>query len=135
MVLLLTLMLAFDLASVKREPKLDKRSDLALRYADKAVTAARDAYREGRWQHTQDALEEVDAAVGLSYESLLATGKNPRKDSAPFKRAEKATRELLRRLTGLRDQMSSVDHPMVDPVIASVTEIHDNLITGIMTGK
>jgi len=135
MTLLLALVLAFDLASVKEEPKLDKRSDMALEYADREVSAARDAYQEGQWAQTQDALNEVQAAVGLSYESLMATGKNPRKNSGPFKRAEKATRELLRRLAGLRDIMSSVDHPAIEPVVKSVTEVHDNLISGIMTGK
>lgn len=135
MVVWWALLLAFDLSTVVREPRLDRRSDLALQYADKAVTAARVAYQEGRWQQTQEALEQVRAAVDLSYTSLMATGKNPRKDSAPFKRAEKATRDLLRRLAGLRDQMSAVDHEVVDPVIASVTEIHDHLLTGIMTGK
>jgi len=126
---------AADLAKVRQEPKLDKRSDLALEYAGKAVSAARDAYQQGRWTETQESLLEVQAAVGLSYESLLATGKNPRKSSAPFKRAEKAIRELIRRLGGLRDTMSSVDHPAVDPVLANVSEVHNNLLTGIMTGK
>ena len=135
MVSLLVLLLAFDLASVKQEPKLDKRSDLALEYADKSVSAARDAYQEGRWEQVQPALEEVQAAVILSYESLLATGKDPRKNSGPFKRAEKATRELLRRLAGLRDSMSSVDHPVMEPVMTTVTELHGNLLTGIMSGK
>jgi len=127
--------LSVDLASVKQEPKLDKRSDLALQYADKAVSAARDAYQQGRFTETQESLKEVQAAVDLSYESLMATGKNPRKSSAPFKRAEKALRELMRRLSGLRDVMSSVDHPVVDPVLAEVSEVHNNLLTGIMTGK
>ena len=135
MIVLLTLMLAFDLASVKQEPKLDKRSDLALAYADKAVSTARDAYQDGRWEQVQNALKEVEAAVGLSYESLMATGKEPRKNSGPFKRAEKATRELLRRLASLRTSMSSVDHAAVDPIVTSVTEVHNNLVTGIMTGK
>jgi hypothetical protein len=135
MILLLALTLAFDLASVKQEPKLDKRSDLALEYADKAVSLARDAYQDGKWTETQAALKEVQDAVDLSYESLMATGKDMRKNSGPFKRAEKATRELLRRLAGLRDVMSSVDHPVLDPVVAGVSEVHNNLISGIMSGK
>ena len=135
MLVLLALALVVDLASVKQEPKLDKRSDLALAYADKEVSAARDAYQQGRFEQTQQALKEVQAAVDLSYESLMATGKNPRKSSAPFKRAEKAVRELLRRLAGLRDTMSSVDHPVLEPVLTSVTEVHNNLIAGILTGK
>jgi len=135
MFLLLALILATDLSSIKQEPKLEKRSDLALEYADKAVSSARDYYREGRWEQTQVSLKEVQEAVDLSYESLKAMGKDPRKSSGPFKRAEKATRELLRRLAGLRDLMSSVDHPALEPVMTSVSGVHDSLIRGIMTGK
>jgi type II secretory pathway pseudopilin PulG len=127
--------LAFDLSAVSREPKLEKRSELALRYANTALDAARSAYQEGRWGQMQAALQEVASAVKLSHESLLATGKNPRKNSGPFKAAEKATREILRRLHGLRSSMSVVDHPVVDPVLAGVAEVHDQLVTGILTGK
>jgi len=108
---------------------------LALQYANSALDAARAAYQDGKFEQTEAALGEVKDAVDLSYESLMATGKNPRKSSKPFKDAEKATRELLRRLTGFRDFMSSVDHPVVDPVMANVTEVHDNLLKGIMSGK
>lgn len=131
----IVLALAFDLSSVKSEPKLEKRSALALQYANTALDSAKAAYRDGYFDRTQAALDEVDNAVALSYESLLATGKNPRKSSKPFKDAEKATRELLRKLTGFRAAMSVVDHPVVDPVVANVTQVHDKLLTGIMTGQ
>lgn len=135
MLWLAMLALALDLSSVKSEPNLEKRSDRALEYANAALDSAKTAYQEGRWEQTQAALQEVDTAVKLSYDSLVSTGKNPRKSSGAFKKAEKATRELLRRLSGFRDFMSAVDHPVVDPVVAKVTEVHDQLITGIMTGK
>ena len=134
MLWLATLALALDLSSVKSEPKHEKRSELALQYANTALDTAKAAYQEGRWTETQAALKDVDSAVTLSYESLTATGKNPRKTSA-FKKAEKATRELLRRLTGFKDFMSVEDHPAVDPVVANVTEVHEQLIQGIMKGK
>lgn len=129
------LALALDLGAVRGEPKLEKRSELALQYANSALDAAKAAYQDGKFEQTQAALGEVKEAVDLSYESLLATGKNPRKSSKPFKDAEKATRELLRRLTSFRDFMSGVDHPVVDPVVENVTEVHDNLLKGIMSGK
>lgn len=129
------LALALDLSSVKNEPKPEKRSQLALQYANTALDEAKTAYRDGYFDRTQAALEEVDSAVSLSYESLLATGKNPRKSSKPFKDAEKSTRELLRKLNSFRAAMSVVDHPVVDPVIASVTDVQDRLLTGIMTGQ
>jgi len=135
MLWLALLALSLDLGSVRGEPKLERRSELALQYANSALDAAKAAYQDGKFDQTQAALGEVKEAVDLSYESLMATGKNPRKSSKPFKDAEKATRELLRRLTGFRDFMSSVDHPVVDPVMANVTEVHDNLLKGIMSGK
>jgi hypothetical protein len=132
---LVILALALDLGSVKSEPKLEKRSDMALQYANSALDSAKTAYQEGRFEKTQAALVEVKNAVTLSYDSLLATGKNPRKNSGPFKKAEKATRELLRRLLGFRDAMSVVDHPVLDPVMEDVKQVHDHLLNGIMTGK
>lgn len=126
---------ALDLGSVKNEPKLEKRSELALQYANTALDSAKTFYQEGRFEQSQAALVEVKAAVDLSYDSLLATGKNPRKSSGPFKAAEKATRELLRRLVGFKDSMSVVDHPVLDPVMENVKEVHDQLLSGIMSGK
>jgi hypothetical protein len=108
---------------------------LALEYANTALTQAREAYQQGRFQQTQEALGQVEHAVAISYESLQATGKNPRKSSKHFKAAEKATRELLRRLSSLRDFMSAADHPIVDPVVSKVTSVHDQLLTGVMTGQ
>ena len=127
--------LALDLGSVKDEPKLEKRSDLALQYANSALDSAKTFYQEGRFEQTKAALNEVENAVTLSYDSLLATGKNPRMSSGPFKNAEKATRELLRRLLGFRDSMSVVDHPVLDPVMENVKGVHDQLLSGIMSGK
>jgi hypothetical protein len=132
---MVVLALALDLGTVKTEPKLEKRSELALQYANSALDSAKTAYQEGRFEQTQQALVQVKDAVTLSYDSLVATGKNPRKSSGPFKNAEKATRELLRRLLGFRDSMSVVDHPVLDPVMEDVKVVHDQLLTGIMTGK
>ena len=135
MLWLAILALALDLGTVKQEPKLEKRSELALAYANTALDSAKTAYQEGRFEQTQAALGEVKDAVALSYDSLRATGKNPRKSSGTFKNAEKSIRELLRRLTGFKDSMSVVDHPVVDPVLNGVNDVHQQLLTGIMTGK
>ena len=132
---LVILALALDLGAVKSEPKLEKRSELALQYANSALDSAKTFYQEGRFEQTQAALGEVGAAVTLSYDSLLATGKNPRKSSGAFKNAEKATRELLRRLVGFKDSMSVVDHPVLEPLMENVKEVHDHLLSGIMSGK
>jgi hypothetical protein len=129
------LALAINLGTIRSEPRPERRSELAMAYANSALDAAKIAYQEGRFEKAQNDLSELKDAVALSYDSLLATGKNPRKSSGPFKKAEKATRELLRRLVGFRDSMSVVDHPVLDPVVENVREVHDQLLTGIMTGK
>jgi hypothetical protein len=138
--LLLTLLLslnvlAVDLSGIKAEPKLEKRSELALQYADSRVDAARDAYKQGDLDASTAALSEVQAGVQLSYDSLMATGKDARRNSRPFKEAEKATRQILRRLDSLSDLMSALDRSAVEPVQRTVADIHDKLITGIMGKK
>ena len=133
--LLLTLLLALDLTAIKSEPKLEKRSELALKYADSALDSARDAYKKGDAEASKAALGEVEAGVKLSYDSLMATGKDPRRSSRPFKDAEKSTRQILRRLDSLSDLMSAFDRGIVEPVHSTVSDIHDRLITGIMGKK
>lgn len=127
--------LAIDLAGIKAEPKLEKRSELALRYADSELDAARDAYKKGDVDASRAALGEVEAGVQLSYDSLMATGKDARRNSRPFKEAEKATRQILRRLDSLSDAMSAFDRSAVEPAQRTVSDIHDKLITGIMGKK
>ena len=135
MLLLLTLMLALDLTGIKAEPRLEKRSQLALQFADSALDSARDLYKKGELDACRTALGEVEAGVQLSYDSLMATGKDPRRNSGPFKDAEKSTRQILRRLDSLSDLMSAFDRGAVEPVQHTVSDIHDKLITGIMGKK
>ena len=135
MVLLLTLLLALDLTGIKAEPRLEKRSQLALEFADSALDSARDLYKKGELDACRTALGEVEAGVQLSYDSLMATGKDPRRNSGPFKNAEKSTRQILRRLDNLSDLMSAFDRGAVEPAQHTVSDIHDKLITGIMGKK
>jgi hypothetical protein len=125
---------AFDLTAALNEPNLEKRSDVALKNADIALTAARDAYNTGNDEKCRAALEEVRESVNLSYQSLVDSGKNPR-GSRYYKRAEQANRQLLRRLDALRQNMSVVDRELVDAVRARVMEVHDKLLTAIMAKK
>lgn len=132
---ILLLTLAFDLTAIKSEPNLEKRSERALDYANTALDAARDDYAAGDYDKTQSELEEMCASVDLAYESLSDTGKDPRKDPKFFKRAELRTRELLRRLEGLAPGMSAVDRGTLEKVRARVSDVHDNLLKGIMSKK
>lgn len=124
-----------NLAALKSDPNLEKRSDKALQYAALDVDEARDSYNSGKVREAKQALQEVREAVDFSYESLKETGKDPRKHSKYFKRAEVKLRELLRRLHGLSDEWSVVDRPAFDPVVARLQEVHDELLTGIMGKK
>ena len=126
-----TLALASDLAGVKAEPNLEKRSDRALENANSALDAARDAYTRGEYDQSQTQLDEVGASVDLAYESLRQTGKDPR-HSGKFKQAEMRLRELLRRLEGMRQMVSFTDRAAVDKLRDHVSDIHDNLLDGVM---
>ena len=52
--------------------------------------------------------------------------------SQAFKRAELRTRELLRRLEGLRESFSVADRALVDKARDRVAQVHDDLLKGIM---
>lgn len=130
----LLLLVALDLNAIRNEPNLEKRSDLALDYANTALDAARDAYNAGDDTKSQAELTEVADSVDLSWHSLTDSGKYARNNSH-FKHAELKTRELLRRLDGLRDLVSGDDRGMVEKVRAHVAQVHDELIEGIMSKK
>lgn len=128
------LFLAADLSAIKSEPNLERRSDMALDYAANALDDARDLYNAGDAAKWQNALKGIAEAVELSYQALGATGKNPRNDRH-YKRAELKTRELVRRLDGLRDAVSFEDREALDQVRARVSQIHDQLLEKIMSKR
>jgi hypothetical protein len=123
-----------DIASVKSESNLEKRSDLALENANRALDEARTAYEAGNVQKTDVELQEVRESVDLSFDSLENSGQQPRK-SKYYKRAEIALRKMLRRLSGFRDEMSVDDRKPLDDVANRVQEVHDRLLSEIMTKK
>lgn len=127
--------LAMDLAAIRTEPNLERRSQLALDNAKLALDSARNAFASGDGAKAQAAVTEVGDSVDLSYQSLQQTGKSARRDPKFFKRAELATRELLRRLDGLRDSLSFADRPMVESVRDRVARIHDDLLDDLMSKK
>ena len=127
--------LAFDLTSVKSEPNLEKRSEMALSNANAALDAARNDFDAGNYDRSVTELEEVGDSVDLAYQSLSDTGKDPRKDPKFFKRAELRTRELLRRLEDLAPRFSGSDQRALEKVRARISDVHDNLLNGIMTKK
>jgi hypothetical protein len=124
---------AADLAPARSEPNLEKRSRVALAIADQALSEAREAYNKPDLKATEARLKEVREAVELARASLVATGKKPGKSPGPYKYAETKTRELLRRLEGLKEEMDSSDREVIEPVQNKVQEIHDAWLDGILT--
>ena len=131
---LLITFLAFDLASIKNEPNLEKRSELALDHANTALDQAREAYHAGAADKMEAALGEVTESVDLAYNSLTETGKDAH-SSRFFKRAELRTRELVRRLEGVREMVGFEDRSLVEKVRDRVAEVHDNLLKKIMSKR
>ena len=134
MTALLMLFLAADLASVKSEANLERRSEVALDYAHQQVDTVRDAFNAGESAKAQAAIDECAQAVDVAYQALSDTGKNPR-NSKYFKKAELRTRELMRRLDGLAQTLSVDDRDPVTRLRDHVAEVHDNLLKGIMSKK
>ncbi|MGP0075230.1 MAG: hypothetical protein ACLPWF_25235 [Bryobacteraceae bacterium] len=131
----LVIFLAFaDLASVKAEPDLNRRSELALMNADEKIDAARQAYQAGNETAEEAAIQEVADSVTLCYEALEQTHGAPRKNRY-YKKAELKVSALMRRLSGFRDEVSFDFRPRVDVVLKTVSDIHDELLSDIMSRR
>lgn len=132
---LLVTLLAFDLASIKTEANLQKRSELALDNANSALDQAREAYQAGDVSKMELELKEVGESVEMAYRSLEDTGKDARRNPKFFKRAELRTRELLRRLEGVRDAVGYEQRSLVESLRERVDAVHDDLLQGLMMKK
>ena len=124
-----------DLAQVRAEPNLEKRSKAALDNAERSLKASRQAYDAGDLKLTAELLDELQQSVLLAEKSLSDTGKNPIKSPRHFKDAEKKTGDLVRRIEAFSRDMNFADRPMADKVKEEVQEAHDRLLQSIMTGK
>jgi hypothetical protein len=128
-------LLSFDLAAVRDEPNLERRSERALDNAGSALHELSQAYASGDIEKTKSEASEIEASVTLAYESLVGTGKDPRRNPKAFKHAELTTRELLRHIDGAIEAMSVDDRALLTTVRERVSEIHDELLNGIMKKK
>ena len=128
------MMLAFDITGVKTEPDLEKRSDLALANADRQVDVAREAYRAGELKKMEAALDELRDSANLSLESLEQAHKKARNNKY-YKRAELKIRALLRRLSGLLDEVELDDRKQVEAVRDRLQEVHEQVLAAIMSKK
>ncbi|HLJ45833.1 MAG TPA: hypothetical protein VKU01_07495 [Bryobacteraceae bacterium] len=135
MTIALMLFLAFaDINSVKVEANPERRSELALENANRAIDESRGAYQAGDVKTADADLDEVKQSVELACDSLEQSGKQPRK-SKYYKQAEIRIRAMLRRLASLRDEMGIDDRATVESATARLQELHDKLLTEIMSKK
>ena len=135
MMFVLALLIAFaDIIAVKSEPDLEKRSELALANADRAIDEAKEAYNSGNDKAQQAALIEVQESVATSYDALEHTNKAPRR-SKYYKNAELKVRALIRRLSSFREEVSFETRQSVDTVLKKLSDVHDQLINDVMSKK
>lgn len=131
----LAILLAFaDIATVKSEPDPNRRSELALINADEKLDEARQAYQAGNEAAEEKDIQEVADSVALCYDALEQTHGAPRK-SKYYKKAELKVSALMRRLSGFRDDVSFDFRPRVDAALKKVSDIHDELLSDIMSRK
>lgn len=126
---------AGNFPTVMAEPNLEKRSELALREADKAITAAKSAYDAQNVNDFKARVSDVEALVQLSYKSLQDTGKRARRSPKYFKRAEMGIRALLRRLVSLENDVAIDDRPVVEAARKELSSVHETVLQDIMTKK
>lgn len=131
----LAIFLAFaDIATVKTEPDPNRRSELALLNADEKIDEARQAYQAGNEKAEDAAIQEVADSVTLCYASLEQAHGEPRK-SRYYKQAELKVGVLMRRLNGFRDEVDFEFRPRVEAVLKRLSDVHDQLISDIMSRK
>jgi hypothetical protein len=124
-----------DLDAVRAEPNLEKRSELALKNADKALDSARKAYAEANDAALKEAVAEAIASLDLCQDSLDESGRNARKKPKYFKKAEIGARLYLRRLDNFRGEMSVDDRPAVEPLIERAHKLQEEILHAIMGKK
>ena len=124
-----------DIAAVKAEPNLERRSQMALDEAENGVADAKKNYDAGKLPEFRQAVGLVAELAELSYTSLEQTGKRARRSPKWFKRAEQRLLVLLRKLDSLEKDVSIEDRSLVTDVRKRVSEVHDRILHDIMTRK
>jgi hypothetical protein len=124
-----------DLASVKSEPSLDRRAQLALDFAGTRLTEARAAYEKGEYKALPGFVEQITTGAELCIQSLEEMGKHPARNVKNYKLAEKRMRELLRRVATFRGDVSFEDRPLVEKAEQRIGEIHEKLLAGALSRK
>ncbi len=124
-----------DLADVKNELNLEKRSEKALENANIAVDEARKAYKSADLAGFGSRLREVEESAELSYQSLQDTGKAARRSPKFFKRAEMKMHAVAKRLEALGADVSFEDRAVVEAARKKLSDLEDKIVFEILTKK
>jgi len=127
---------AVDLDAVRKEPDLQKRSELALDAAAAALKDARALPTEGG--SVADLKKDMDTmvqAVELSLQSLRDTGKRPSKLGKYYKKGELRTRDMLRQLENLVQAIAFDSRPPAEKARDRLVVLHDEFLFGVMSGQ
>ena len=124
-----------DLKAALAERDLGKRSKLALDNAAANLKEARNAFHHGETAELTAAVAEMRESVDLAYDSLKSTGKDPRRSPKWFKQAEIATRDLIKKVDTLQQDLNFQDRGMLNDLKTRLQQVHDELLLGLMEGK
>jgi hypothetical protein len=123
------------IAILFQQVNLEQQARLALEKADKALSEAKAAYATHDLEKTKALVQEMLADVVLAEKSLADTGKDARRRPKQFKYGETKTREMLKRIDSLENDMDIDDREPVAAAKVKVQEIHDEWLLGIMGAK
>ncbi len=118
-----------------QQPNLEQQARLSLDKADKALSEARAAYDKRDLELTKSLVREMLTDVQLAEKSLADTGKDARRRPKQFKLGEMRTREMLKRIDSLENDMDIDDRAFVAEAKIKVQAIHDEWLLGIMGAK
>lgn len=118
-----------------QQVSLEQQARQALEKADKALTEAKSAYAGRDLEKTKALVQEMLDDLILAQKSLADTGKDARKRPKQFKYGETKTREMLKRIDSLENEMDIDDREQVAAAKVKVQEIHDEWLLGIMGAK
>jgi hypothetical protein len=113
---------------VTNEPIAEKRYQLALDVAAKALMEARQSDPKAK-------LEEAAAATEFALKSLEAMDKPAYKNGRNYKRIELRTREFLRRAEALIKEASVEERPALEGAYNRINAVHEKVLEGVMSKK
>jgi hypothetical protein len=118
-----------------QQVNLEQQARLAIDKADRALTDARAACAAHDLEKTKALVQEMVADVELAEKCLTDSGKNARKRPKQFKYGEVKTRDMLKRIDSLENDLDIDDREQVAAAKVKVQEIHDEWLLGIMGAK